>query len=498
MPETYKFKRKPYRHQVSALRYLLEQGWGGALLMSPRTGKTKVAVDWTSILYQKDKLNRVLVICPVGVIGVWIDEITKNCPFPCRIVVWDKEGRKEVSLPPHSLNKLVFVVVNYDAFGTPGALLNSKTGRRSRSRGGRYDVWKKVSRWQPQAVILDESHRIKSAKAKKTTMIHRLYPITPYRLILTGTAVTKKKRIFDLWSQWQFLNRASPLVKGKTMSMFKDEYGVWTKRNGYPQFLRERNQKRLHQLLHDEAFAVERDECYDLPKRTNQIIPVQLTGHNYDVYREMATTMVAQIKSGELTTAQIKLVLNLRLAQLTGGLARTMPSEQHPKGRLVRVGSDKLNVWEERLLDLMEADEKVVVAARFRADIAAIVKICAKHKVRSFELHGGIRRADRDGNISTFSRMSDGAVFIMQPSAGSLGIDLSAASIFQWYSLPGGNWVDFTQAEDRVALSPRPTFFEYFECVDLIDTDLRLALEEDGDVVKTVMRSPDRLLRAFK
>lgn len=95
----YRFKRRPYRHQVAALKKLLSTGWGGALLMDPRTGKTQVAIDFASVLHQKGEVNRVLILAPLGVMGVWEDEIEAVCPFPHRTLVWDKDARKERELP---------------------------------------------------------------------------------------------------------------------------------------------------------------------------------------------------------------------------------------------------------------------------------------------------------------------------------------------------------------------------------------------------------------
>lgn len=498
---TYRYKRKPYRHQVAALKDLLQRQWGGALLMSPRTGKTKVAVDWVSILHQARKVDRVLIFCPISVIGVWENEIAINCPESYQIVIWDKRGRKNTSLPPWGVKKLIFVLVNYDALSTPGTLLNPDTGRRSRSRGGRFDVKKALERWSPDCIILDESHRIKSPSAKKSSMIWALGNKVDYRLIMTGTAVTKKKRVYDIYSQWKFLNPESPLVKNETLGSFKRRYGVWRHRGNYDLWVRNRAapMTRLRRLLHEESFAVTREECFDLPKRRNQIIPVELTGHNAEVYDEMAEEMVAKLISGEIAVAQIPIVLNLRLGQLTSGIIKTTPTEQHPKARLVRIGRDKLNVLEETLSDLFEADEKVVIGARWRADIAAIAKLCQKLKVPCFELHGGVKdRLQRDRNIADFAKVDGAAAFVMQPTAGALGIDLSAASIFIWFSLPGGDWVHYTQAEDRVALSPKPTIFMYLLCKGTYDELAYENLQEDGDLVRAVQESPERLLRNFK
>jgi Mesyanzhinovviridae DNA helicase len=493
----YRYKVRPYRHQVAALKKLLDLKWGGALLMSPRTGKTKVAVDWTSILHQAGKVDRVLVVCPISVIGVWEKEIEANCPFPYKIVVWDKDGRKTTSLPPWGVKKLVFVLINYDAFSTPGSLLPS--GRRSRRRGGRFEMKRAIERWHPDAIILDESHRIKSPSSKKTTLLWSLGPLADYRLLMTGTVLTKKKRVYDIYSQWKFLNPRSPLVKEQTITSFRREYGVWTTRRGYPQWLRNRNMVQLRKLLHAESFAVTREECFDLPHRRDQIIPIELTGHNAEVYDQMAEEMYAKLKSGEITEAPIKIVQSLRLGQLTSGITRTTPTLQFPEKRLVRVGRDKLNALEELISDLFEADEKIVIAARWRADLAAIMRLCEKLKVPAFELSGRVKgRLQRDRNIESFKNVDGPACFVMQPTAGALGIDLSAASIFIWFSLPGGDWVNFTQAEDRVALSPRPTIFMYMLCQGTIDELMYDNLQEDGDLARAVTESPERLRRNFK
>lgn len=491
----YRYKTRPYHHQVAALKKMRQLEFNGALLMEPRTGKTKVAIDSACILHQAGKVNRVVVVCPNSTIGVWEQELKMHCSFPYRVLIWDKEGRKSTSLPPWS-NRLTFVLINYEAFQIPGRKL--KSGKRSRSRGGKWEMKRALLKWQPQLWVADESHRMKSPSAAKTRMLHSLGPIADYHLILTGTVLTKKHRAYDIYSQWKFMNPTSPLVKNHTAGSFKATYSVFTNRSGYPRWLRNRNPNRLKRLVHEEAFAVRRDECFDLPPRRNQIIPVELTGHTAEVYDEMAQEMVARIKTGEITEASIKLVQTLRLAQITSGLAKTTPTEEYPDARLLRIGRDKLNVIQDLLIDFKEAEEKVVIGARFRADIAGIVKLCQKLKIPCYELHGGIKRRDRDANILAFRERPGPAVFVMQPQAGSLGIDLSTASIFIWMSLPGGSWVDFTQSEDRVALSKRATVFMYLIAKGTVDEVQYDSLMEDGDLAKEITTSPDILLRDFK
>lgn len=491
----YRWKTRPYHHQVAAVKKLLSTGFGGALLMAPRTGKTKTMIDYGSCLYAAGKAQRILIFCPLSVIGVWEREIAMHCPFPSRVTVWDKEARKKgVQLPGYGKDVIDWVILNYDALSTPGAVIKEDdygNKLRSRRRGGKYDIVKAITRWQPQVISLDESHRIKSPTAVKSRMLHKLGRLADYRVIMTGTVVTKKKRIFDIWSQWRFLY---PARFGKmTFGEFKSTYGIWRQMQGYTKWIRNQNEDDLHALIHQDAFAISREECFDLPERRQQIIPISLeeSGPFYD---QMAKDMVARIHTGEITTASISLVQTLRLRQITSGIAKTEPTRDHPEGRLVRVGHEKLNVMQDILSDLFEADEKVVVGAHFVGDIAAIKAMCDKMKIDCFVLRGGVPRRQRDADIESFRKHPGPACFVAQPQAASLGIDLSTASICIWFSLTP-SYVDFSQFEDRIALSDRSTMYMYLLAEGTVDELLYETLQEDGDVAKAIMASPERLLR---
>jgi len=493
MSTKYRFKKRPYHHQVAALKKLISTGYGGALLMEPRTGKTKVAIDYLSILHQAGKVNRVVIVCPVGVIGVWIDELKANCPFKYRLTIWDREGRKQVELPKFGQDILDVVILNYDAFSAPGVVKGrDEYGAilRSKSRGGRYDLKKKLLRWQPQLMILDESHRIKTPSARKSTALHS-FNKTPYRLILTGTVVTKSKRLFDVYSQWKFLNPSR--FGNLNFGQFKSHYGRWKPMEKWSKWLGNQNEDELHELMHKDAFSITREECYDLPKQTNQILHVELE-ESAEVYDQMAVDMVARIHTGEITEASIRLVQRLRLQQITSGLFRTSPSAQYPEGRLVIGGAEKLRAIQSRLEDLMEADEKVVIGALFKADIQRLEELTRRMKVPTYVIKGGMKTDEREYARTQFPKVSGGAVFIGQPAAAGEGIDLSAASIMQWYSLPS-SWVNFRQFSDRIALSDRPTFHEFFIAKGTVDELLYEVLLEDGDIGKKMITSPERLLR---
>jgi hypothetical protein len=501
----YHYKRRPYAHQVLALRKLLSSDFGGALLMEPRTGKTKVAIDYICIQHMRGLASRVLVVGPVVALQVWRTQLDENVPdnIKYRVTTWDRKGRKRTELPPYGQDVLDIVLINYDAFSVPGAWKTDRRGNlvvdaegnklRSKSHGGRYDMKKAFFRWQPQIIILDESHRIKSPSAKKSTALHSLGKVADYRVIMTGTVVTKARRLHDVYSQWKFLN--PPRVARWNYDQFKNYFGRWVKKDRYSQFIGNRNEDELHALIHQDAFSITREECYDLPKQTTQIIPVPLE-ESAELYDQMATDMVARIHTGEITEASIRIVQRLRLQQITSGITKTAPSLEHPRGRLVVVGAEKLRMIESRLQDLMEADEKVVIGALFKADITRLEDMIAKFRphVPVFVVKGGIKQSVRDRAPGEFKKTRGGAVFIGQPAAASEAIDLSCASILQWYSLPS-SWVNFRQMSDRIALSDKPTFHEFYLAAGTIDFLMYETLLEDGDIGKKMIQSPERLLR---
>jgi SNF2 family DNA or RNA helicase len=507
---TYRYKKRPYVHQVKALKKLIANGYGGALLMQARTGKTKVAVDYSGVLHTAGRVNRVLVVCPKNVMDVWLEQIEDNIPddITWRVTIWDKKGRKREQLPRVGQDVLDFVIVNYDAFSTPGRARKVKTEsgemvtKRSKSRGGKYDIRNALKAWQPQLLVLDESHRVKSPSAAKTRSLfilawnHRhmvpVDPRIPYRVIMSGTPRTKKKRPHDLYSQWRILN--PDRFRGMTLEDFKYEFGRWLQKDGYEQFIRARNEERLLRLIHKDSFFITREECYDLPKRLpDQLIHVPLSTSSGRVYDDMAEEMIAQIHTGEITEASIALVKTLRLSQITSGIVRTTNADG-TKGRLVRIGREKLEMLEDLLEDLLDDDEKVIIGARYTADIQAIVKLGTKLKVPVFQVHGQVKDRDRWGQIQGFKKAKSSALYVAQPAASSEGIDLREAAVTIWYSLTS-SWVHWDQFNDRSALNEKGQQMMYL-IAGPVDQLLYDTLQEDDDVGKAVLKDPDLLRRS--
>ena len=97
----YKFKTKPYAHQLKAL----EMSWNKevfAYFMEMGTGKSKVLLDNVAMLFDKGKINSVLIVAPKGVYKNWYDsEIPEHLPkhITRNVVLWKSLITKEQKLP---------------------------------------------------------------------------------------------------------------------------------------------------------------------------------------------------------------------------------------------------------------------------------------------------------------------------------------------------------------------------------------------------------------
>lgn len=423
--------------------------------------------------------------------GTWVREFLLHAPIPVHVTVWDKDARAAGKPPIVPGYKLSVVIVNYEAFATPGR--KTASGRRSKTTG-RFRHRKLLMQWveslaAPAALVLDESHKIKSASGKAASMLVGMGEQFEYRAILTGTPLTKAKRAYDIYMQWKFLN-PSRFEDWSTSSDFREHFGRWIERNGFKQFVGPRNMNQLQQLIREDAVIVRREDCFDLPAREDIVVPVKLST-SQATYKQMAEDMVAVLENGDYAEASIPLVQTLRLAQITSGFVT------NDQGEVVRVGFEKAEMLEDMMTDLIEKDQKIIVVARWRADLDLIADMGQSKDIPVWSIRGGVSRADTDKAIHDFKEYDGACLMVLQPSASSLGIDLSSASTMIWYSHTP-SWVDFTQCCDRIALSRHSTTFYHLVAEKSVDEVMLNTLATDGDVGRAILANPEELVDGHK
>lgn len=519
----YKFKTKPYKHQVEGIKFAFHQfnrGLGAALLFEPRTGKTKTTIDIAAILAMKHGVRKVFIIAPNRVLGTWAREFHMHSPMVHEMIVWDaKERRKGPIRQPPGHVDIQVVITNYETFGTPGKLLES--GRRSRSTG-RFKNRKFVIDWvagEPALIVCDESHKLKNPSGKASNMIVGMRKWFSHQVILTGTPITKARRASDIYMQWRLIapNRFSEW--GATYEDFRNHTGKWIDANGFPQWVRAKDEGMadLQAGIHMDGLVIRREDCFDLPATLpDRIIEVPLTtsARHYD---EMAEEMITKLANGEIAEASIPLVVSLRLGQITSGhvgiqkpgpikahrtkrdpndpskplMVQTMITETH------RVGDEKLKALMDILRDeVMEKEEPTIVVARWKHDLDAVQAACKTLKIPHWSIRGGMTRSATDDALRRFSHHDHtAAVMIVQPQAGGVGLDMRVAGHTVWYSL-GPSYVDYVQMRDRNALHPNAVQHTFLIAPGTVDQLLYDTLQNDGDVARAILRRPETLRRS--
>ena len=467
----YKFKTKPYAHQLKAL----EMSWDKevfALFMEMGTGKSKVLIDNVSMLYDKGKINGVVIVAPKGVYKNWHEsEIPIHMANHVEYVstLWqsniNKKQEKELSKLFKTGHELHILIVNVEA-------LSTKKG---------VDFVTRFINCHETLMVIDESTTIKNPESKRTKNICKLGRLTKYRRILTGAPVTKSP--LDLFKQCEFLD---PWLLGhQSYYGFRTRYAIMKTANfggrsvqivvGY------RNIPELSEKLTGFSYRVLKDDCLDLPPKTYTKRIIQLTDEQQKLYSQMKKSALAVMNSKLSTTATAMTQL-MRLQQITCG---------HFKSDDGVVQEIKNNRIVELMDTLEEIQGKVVIWAHWRNDIATIVKhIKEEYGDNSYVTYfGDTTVEDRQKAIKKIQDPKSSVRFIIgTPQTAGYGITLTGASTMIYYS-NGYDLEKRMQSEariDRIGQEMPMTYIDIM-CEKTVDERIVKALRKKVNIATQVM-----------
>ena len=427
----YKFKTKPYKHQLTALEKSVDEKEYG-YFMEMGTGKSKVLVDNMAILYDKGKINGALIIAPKGVYNNWYSqEIPTHLAshIKPKMVMWTASASKAKEKEYQTLFETGFdlhvLIMNVEAFST--------------KKGTEFAF--KFLRSHKTLMVVDESTTIKTPTSKRTKSILTLGKHAAYRRILTGSPVTKSP--LDLYSQCAFLDEE--LLGHVSYYAFRNRYAHMVERNfGGRRVQIVGSYKRLDELeeiLKEFSYRVLKEDCLDLPEKIYIKRNVELTDEQTKAYATMKSAALASL-NGKLATAPHVLTQMMRLHQITCGHLK------NDDGTTTELKNNRLD----ELLDVLDETEgKAIIWANYIHDIEHITKaIKKKYGDDSIvQYYGAIDTKQRQEGIKKFQDPNSPArFFIGNPQTGGYGITLTAANTVVYYS-NGYDLEKRLQSEDR-------------------------------------------------
>ena len=419
----------PWAHQSSAAEWLAAR-MAGMLAMDMGTGKTFTAL----LALLKENLPLVFVDLSRG-------------------SAKQRAERLQAALATSSGKRLI-VVVNYES------------------------VWRSqlaptIESVKWSAIVLDESHRIKSPGGTSSRYLARLAAKQPHarRVCLTGTPMPSSP--LDLYGQFRFLD---PAVFGTSFARMRARYAECDLR--FPSKVKAwKNQGELTAKLDANSWRVTADEVLDLPEAIHETISVELSAKVQRFYRSLESEMTAEIEQGTVTVNNALGKL-LRLQQATGGYARldcgatVTPIDGVPAKRLA---------LQDRLEDL-PATEPVVVFCRFRSDLEDVAA-AARELGREYAEVSGERK-----DLERWQR-GDATILGVQTQSGGAGIDCSRACYAFYYSL-GFSLGDYEQSLARLRRPGQTRCVRYYHlvCQGTVDEQVYAALRERRNVIDAVLQ----------
>lgn len=486
----FKFTREPMPHQLDAFErskdepvfaYLMEQG----------TGKTKVTCDIATHLFREGKIDAMVVVAwPNGVHANWIDyEVPEDMGCDYDSYTWSPkwaakgEQRAMTSILISKRKILKIFSFNVESMASSGAR----------------KFIEKCLRSMRCLFVIDQSACIKNPVAKRTKFLLKMSLLAKYKRILDGDPVAEGAEEF--YTQFKFLD--DRIIGCSTWTAFKAEYcklGFFREVTGY------RNIDALYAKIAPFSIRVMEKDCLSIPPRSYHKFEFNLSSKEREAYRQMADTGIAEFKAESeeddpFESAQVMhaMVKNMRLQQIASGWLAICDDESGETTSTECINGDspsRLDAFCE-LIKTFKKTEKVLVFARFSADLIAIQARLGQEKCVSY--HGQIADSDRKKAKDRFQTDPKTIFLAGQPKSLGIGHTLTAASHVVFYS--NDHSLRFrTECEKRAHRLGQRHQLKVWDLIakDTTDSKIVRCLRAKRSLAVEILKDPDQFFLIYE
>ena len=400
---------------------------GFALFMEAGTGKTRTTIEIIRAKCNRQgRMLRTLIFCPNVVISNWVSEWTIFSKLTKKQVIGlTGSGVKRLADFNRLRDSAHIFISNYEALLMP-------------------NLFQAFKDWVPEVVTLDESHKIKDIKSKRTKLSCELTAHRPHVYILTGSPILNTP--MDIFSQFKALDGGESF--GKNFFAFRAKYfrdrneGMptaryfpnWQVRNipqdGFDAI------KDINEKIYRIGIRAEKKDCLDLPPEVSTTIKVGMSSEQTRLYEGMKKDCIAFYNS-KACTATMALTKALRLLQISSGFVSVEDKESGEESCNLEISlkeTPKLQALRELLADLAEQKKKVLVWAVWKENYRQIAELLTKMKIGFVEVHGGVAANAKQEAILRFQTDPGVSVFLGNPGAAGIGINLQVSDTSIFYS----------------------------------------------------------------
>ena len=397
-PAALQAELRPY--QEDGFRWLARLAeWEGGACLADDMGLGKTVQTLALLLHRADK-GAALVVCPVSVVGNWLNEAARFAP-----------SLHTKTLGPTNREQTFAELQAGDLLVTSYGLLQSEE--------------QLFTSYEFATVALDEAHTIKNfaTKTSKATMNLR----TSFRVALTGTPI--QNRLNEIWNIFNFLNPG--LLGG--IERFND---MFVKPDD------ESTRKRLKKLL--SPFILRRTKAKvldELPPKIEIIKKITLSDEEANFYEALRRRAIENIQNSDSKSAHMRVLAEItRLRQ-----ACCSPVLADPAAASIE--SSKLAAFLKIADELIENNHRALVFSQFVTHLSIVRRALDDKGIAHQYLDGSTTQVERERRVKKFQSGKD-SLFLISLKAGGLGLNLTAAD-YVIHLDPWWNPAVEDQASDR-------------------------------------------------
>lgn len=430
-------------HPIAAL--LLSMGLG-------KTSTTLTALD--DLLFDSFEIHKVLVIAPLRVTKVWLDEAKKWNHLNylrCSLVVGTEQERKRA------------LWTNADIY-----IINRENIQWLIDESGiPFDF---------DTLVVDELSSFKNFKTKRFKSLMKARPMVKRVIGLTGTPTSNG--LMDLWSEFKLLDQGKRL--GRFITNYRDQYFRPDKRNGQVVFSYKPlpfAEDVIYDKISDITISMKTNDYLNMPELISNHVEVEMSEKEIKIYKELKDELVITLGDEDVTASNAASLSN-KLTQMANG---AIYLDNH---EIAIIHDRKLDALE----DLIEAQcgKPVLVAYWFKHDLDRI-------KNRLEELKVNFKEIKTEASIEDWNK-GNIEVGLIHPASAGHGLNLQeGGSTLIWFGLTWSlELYEQTNARlYRQGQKDRCVVIEHIETKGTIDEQIIKALEEKD-------KTQSRLIDAVK
>ena len=419
-PKNFKFKTKPFEHQIDGFNYgLSNDKW--LLGDEQGLGKTKQVIDVAIAKKLAKGYKHCLIICGVnGLKWNWYNEVLTHSdekPY----ILGQRTKRNGTIVVGGNADKFEDVR-NIDKINAYFIITNVETLRYA-------DITTELSKLCKNGTIsmiaADECHKMKNPSSQQGKAFLKLQAKT--MIAMTGTPLMNNP--LDLFIILKWLG-----YEKHAFYAFKKHYCVMGGFGGY-EIVGYRNLDELQEQLNDIMLRRLKADVLDLPEKTYIDEYVEMTAKQAIVYKEVTAEIKSNIDNIKMANNPLAELIRMRQATGYTGILSTTVQE-----------SAKLDRMEEIVADAVENGHKIVVFSNWTQMTTPIAKRLSKYNPAV--ITGEINTDTRQQMIDKFQNTDSCKVIVGTIGAMGTGLTLTAGTVEIFLDHPW-NRALYDQAVDR-------------------------------------------------